>query len=76
MFRRRHRSSSARGSRLSPQDRIDRAIAMVLEPLERRTLLSVDIVGIPSWTEQGPGPNHGGAVQGITDKPVTEKKAA
>src|SRR6187455_1576573 len=72
MFRRRPIDGSVTArKRLSPQARLDRAIAAVLEPLERRTLLSVAIAGIPSWTEQGPGPSQGGSGQGIPNQPVT-----
>jgi hypothetical protein len=28
----------------------------VFEPLENRILLSVDLIGVPDWVEQGPGP--------------------
>jgi hypothetical protein len=72
MFRRRPIDGSVTARRrLSSQARLERAIAAVLEPLERRTLLSVAVAGIPSWTEQGPGPSQGGSGQGIPDQPTS-----
>jgi len=33
----------------------------VFEPLENRILLSVDLIGVPDWVEQGPGPTETGS---------------
>ena len=42
-----------------------------LEPLETRMLLSVDLLGIPAWDDQGPTPTTGGQVQLAPNNPVT-----
>jgi hypothetical protein len=34
----------------------------LIEPIENRMLLSVDLIGIPDWVEQGPAPTTGGQV--------------
>ena len=40
-----------------------RSRRLLLEPMEPRMLLSVSLVGVPEWFDQGPGPeNQGGAV--------------
>lgn len=55
----------ARGARQPGRSRWSSAPRrpIVFEPLEDRLLLSVALFGIPTWLEQGPGPeNNGGAV--------------
>ena len=56
---------------------------LTLEPLESRTLLAVDLTGVPDWIEQGPGPidttgvsefgaehEEAGAINGIAADPT------
>src|SRR5687767_3391137 len=52
-------------------DAVGQAAQFVVEQLERRTLLTVSVTGIPNWFEQGPGPIQGGQVRGIPNQPVT-----
>jgi hypothetical protein len=35
------------------------------EPLEQRALLTINLLGIPNWSEQGPGPIRDGQVEGM-----------
>ena len=54
------------GSALPPHRRSRHAPALlhrrpIFEPLENRILLSVDLIGIPDWVEQGPGPTVTGS---------------
>src|SRR5262249_24045771 len=56
-------SPSPRG-RPAPKAR-RRSRALVLEPLEDRTLPSISLTGVPNWVEQGPGPITGGQDEGI-----------
>jgi hypothetical protein len=51
--------------------KIARSVRHVVEPLERRELLSTTVTGVPNWAELGPGPMTGGAVRGIPNQPVT-----
>jgi len=55
------RRSSVRSSARRDSVRA-RRVRLVHEPLEERTLLSVDLTGIPNWVEQGQGPVTGGQV--------------
>ncbi len=42
---------------------------LVFESLESRLLLSVGLIGVPIWAEQGPGPIHNGNNVIMTDSP-------
>jgi hypothetical protein len=42
-----------------------------IEPIENRLLLSVDLIGIPDWIEEGPGPTTGGQVTLFPNDPVS-----
>src|ERR1051325_4080815 len=44
---------------------------ILCEPLENRQLLSVSVVGIPDWVEQGPPPTNGGQDFTFNDNPVS-----
>src|SRR5262245_30235472 len=47
-----------------------RSLSMVIERLETRTLMTVDLLGSANWFEQGPGPiTNGNNVLGIPNKP-------
>ena len=47
-----------------------RSFASLIERLETRALLTVDLFGMPNWIEQGPGPiTNGNNVLGIPNKP-------
>jgi hypothetical protein len=41
-----------------------------LELLEERTLLAINLMGVPNWVEQGPGPTLNGQAEGIPNNPV------
>src|SRR4051795_13021958 len=41
-----------------------------VELLEDRNLLSVSLVNVPTWVDQGPAPITGGQTSGLTDSPV------
>ena len=43
----------------------------VCESLEDRRLLSVSVIGIPDWVEQGPAPTNGGQDFTFNDNPVS-----
>src|SRR5262245_24024297 len=50
--------------------RASRRLSAAIERLESRTMLTVDLTGMPDWIEQGPGPiTNGNNVLGIPDKP-------
>ena len=40
-------------------------VPLLLEPLERRTLLAISFEGMPDWVEQGPSPITDGQVENI-----------
>lgn len=62
--RKRQARTKARSARAAPHCR------PVFEPLESRILLSVDLIGVPDWVDQGPGTIlSGNNVEGITDRP-------
>jgi hypothetical protein len=42
-----------------------------LELLEDRTLLAINLIGVPSWVEQGPAPTLNGQAEGILNNPVS-----
>lgn len=43
---------------------------LVLESLEKRSLLAIDLTGFPDWVEQGPGTiQNGNNVEGISNNP-------
>src|SRR6187401_1833948 len=43
---------------------------LLAEPLESRAMLAIDLSGIPTWIEQGPGTiQNGNNVEGIANKP-------
>ncbi len=47
-----------------------RPLTHIFERLEDRSLLTVDLLGMPNWIDQGPGPiTNGNNVLGITNKP-------
>src|SRR5258706_7555514 len=53
-----------------------RALASAIRPikfetLEDRRLLSISVVGIPDWVEQGPAPTNGGQDFTFNDNPVS-----
>src|SRR5258705_1976686 len=53
-----------------------RALASAIRPikfetLEDRRLLSISVVGIPDWVEQGPAPTNGGHDFTFSDNPVS-----
>ena len=69
---------SGRGRATHSQRRADfRRKTLLLEPLEARRLLTIDLSGVPDWLEQGPGPidvgggvgEQVGMVHGIAVKP-------
>lgn len=48
----------------------DRITRLHVETLEERRLLTIDLMGIPSWVEQGPGTiSNGNNVEGIPNSP-------
>lgn len=51
---------SGRRRRIPPRRR-----RIVFEPLEDRLLLSVSLLGVPDWIEQGPGPSINGQTAGL-----------
>ena len=51
--------------------KLARAVRHVIEQLEQRVMLAVNVEGIPDWTERGPGPVTGSYVAGIPNQPVT-----
>src|SRR5215469_11084376 len=44
----------------------------LLEPLERRLLLSVDLVGVPNWVPEGPAPITDGGQNVIGPPPTAD----
>ena len=44
---------------------------LILEQLENRVLYAIDLGGVATWVEQGPGPSRNGQTEGIAINPVT-----
>src|SRR5574341_1387766 len=44
---------------------LPRRQSFLLEPLESRLLLSVGLIGVPNWDDQGPGPNINGQDENV-----------
>lgn len=51
------------------EDRSSAATRSVVEPLEKRTLLSISVSGIPNWIAEGPAPNTNGQDETIPGPP-------
>src|SRR5437763_1595268 len=61
-----------KNSRARSRRALNSAVRQVsCEALEDRRLLSVTVVGIPNWVEQGPGPTNGGQDFTFSSDPAT-----